>query len=81
MALAVVLKPSATSSVYRGMPRWLKALLPLGVLVLSLALIFLAFVEAGGPSAPALRGAPDLTGCFGDRDCERTYRQEREARP
>jgi len=63
------------------MTRWLKALLPISVLVLSLALIFMAFAEAGGPSAPALRGASDLAGCFGDRDCERTYREERSARP
>ena len=63
------------------MTRWLKALLPISVLVLSLALIVMAFVEAGGPAAPVVRDAPGLTGCFGDRDCERSYREEREARP
>ena len=60
------------------MIKWLKALLPLSVLALSLALIFFAFKDAGG-SYPGSHGiGATVPGCFGDRDCEREYRQARE---
>lgn len=60
---------------------WLKALLPISVLALGLALIVMAFMEAGGSYPTVYRDGAGVTGCFGDRDCERTYREEREARP
>ena len=59
------------------MVKWIKSLLPLAVLVLSLLLIFLAFLD------PQPRSTPDagISGCFDDQQCRHEYREERGHRP
>lgn len=60
--------------------KWLKALLPISVLALSLFLIFMAFQQAAGPDPAIQPDGAAVPGCFGDRDCQREYGQERSRR-
>jgi hypothetical protein len=55
--------------------KWLKTILPVLVLALSLVMIFLAFLGSNPPLPATFEGAEPAIACKGDDDCERRHHQ------